>query len=69
MEAEFFHHFEGEEISKGVKVYGKSNVIVEYEPDDNKIINIFVEFSKVDFNLPYTKGNIIDVSKRYLEDL
>ena len=68
MEAEFIHEFKGELITGTMKIYGKALVEVKYTED--LIINeIKVDGIKVDFNLPYTKGNIIDVSKRYLEDL
>ena len=64
----FFHEFHGEKIREGVPpVYGKCDVEVFLE--DGEIQQILVDGIEVDFELPYTSGNIVQIAKEYLEDI
>ena len=77
MEALFKHNFgiKGEEIRKGLKIYG--NVNVEFDVVDDKVSAVYVEtkiganpqWLKVDLSLPCTLDGIYTACERHLTDI
>ncbi len=70
----FFHYFDGEEIQKDKRVYGKFDVDYSYE--DNKITEIHVSdmtknpnYIEVDLNLPARLNGVYQACESHLSDI
>lgn len=70
----FFHYFDGEEVQKGTRVWGKFDVDYSYE--DNKVTEIhvsnmskMVDYLVVDLNLPPRLDGVYQACEQHLTDI